>query len=122
VYRILIVDDEQLVCNILTKILEKDGHQVVGVERGNTALETFRKNPFDLVITDLMLPDRGGLDVVWELHRDFPETRFIVTSGSGHLLEEDFITKAKDVGADEVLLKPFRPTQLIEKVHSILCQ
>ena len=118
--RILVIDDEKMVCEIVMKILERGGYQVTGVDKAGVGLEMFREHPFNVVITDLTLPDGDGLEIIQELSAEFPDTRYIAMSGSGQLLQDGFLTKARDMGVNQVLHKPFTAIDLLDTVSGLV--
>lgn len=118
--RILVIDDERAVLDVLQKILERGGHKAECVDRAAEGMRMFREEPFDLVITDIFLPDMDGLEVVQYLHADFPEVPIIAMSGGGQLLREDFLPMAHKIGAAAVMRKPFNAVALLESVSEVL--
>ena len=78
--RLLIIDDERLARLTLRKILERAGHEVMEASTGNEGLAMFRAKPCDLVITDIIMPDKEGIETIIELKRDFPGVRVIAIS------------------------------------------
>ena len=118
--RILVIDDERMVCDTLALILKRGGHEAFCVERATTGMRVFREDPFDLVITDIFLPDMDGLEVVRSLHSEFPSTPIIAMSGGGQVLQEDFLPAARSMGATQVLHKPFNATDLLGMVSEVL--
>lgn len=105
--RILIVDDEVLVRSTLRRILERDGHEVVEAENGESGLESFRSQPSDLVIVDLFMPVMDGLEMLNELRQEFPGTRVIAISGSVYERRPRFLEIAGRIGSVRTLAKPF---------------
>ena len=118
--RILIVDDEELVRYTMREILEEFGHVVVEAENGNECLTLQKQSPFDLVITDIIMPEKEGLETITELKREFPDLKVIAFSGGGRTRHHDYLEKAKERGADEVLDKPFTETKILELVDGLL--
>ena len=117
--RILVIDDEKMVCDTLAMILQRGGHEAHCVERATLGMRVFRKDPFDMVITDIFLPDMDGLEVVRQLHSEFPDTPIIAMSGGGQVLQEDFLPAARRMGAAQVLHKPFNATDLLGMVSEV---
>jgi CheY-like chemotaxis protein len=111
---ILVVDDEADVRFILRRIFERDGHEVVEAGHGAAALEHVLRSPPDLVVTDIMMPVMGGVELIRRLRID-PATRdipILAVSGDGHLA----------VNADAVLLKPFHADNVVVAVHALLAR
>ena len=80
--RILLIDDEELVRYTLQNILEEAGYDVETAENGRKGLEKFRANPYDLVISDLVMPERGGLQTIIDMIRDDPSVKIVAISSA----------------------------------------
>ena len=102
--RALVVDDEDSVLAVLVEILRGMGHQVTGAAGGPAALELLRGEPYDVVFTDLGMPDVNGWDVAAVTKSRRPECAVVLVSGWGFQLEED---AAASRGVDRVMAKPF---------------
>jgi len=118
--RLLIIDDERLARLTLRKILERAGHEVMEASTGNEGLAMFRAKPCDLVITDIIMPDKEGIETIIELKRDFPGVRVIAISGGGRTRNLDFLKLASRYGAEQVLAKPFSQEDLVGAVNEVL--
>ncbi len=114
--RILVVDDEPMVCEVVAGYLEHDGHAVTVVTDGEAALACLEREPFDLIVLDLMLPAVDGLSVLREVRRT-NDTPVIVLTARG---EEGDRVLGFDLGADDYVVKPFSPRELAGRVASIL--
>jgi two-component system response regulator (stage 0 sporulation protein F) len=102
---ILIVDDEDSVRHLLRSILEEDGHEVREAANGQEGLNLYRQSPADLVITDILMPARDGMDITLELTREFLDAKVIAMTGATG--DRNFLSVAKRFGAREILQKPF---------------
>ncbi len=118
--RILIIDDNAEVLDTYCKILESAGYEVVVVTNGNEGIRTFKEEPLDLVITDIVMPEKGGLETIMELRRDFPGVRIIAISGGDFLEPKDYLEMAKQFGAMRTLTKPIEKKELLETVQECL--
>lgn len=118
--RILVVDDEDLVRTTLRQMLEKDGHEVLEAVNGNEALEVFGKQKADLVITDIVMPEKEGIETIVELRKLEPDLKIVAISGGGRTENFDFLDLAKKFGADNVLAKPFKMDEIRNVVGEIL--
>lgn len=114
--RILVVDDEQAVGEILRLYLEREGFAVTVVHDGETALEAVRRHPFDLVLLDLMLPKKDGWTVCREI-RSFSSIPIIMLTARGE--EVDRIL-GLELGADDYVPKPFSPREVVARVKAVL--
>lgn len=114
---ILIVEDEPDLAFLLRRNLEAEGFTITHAADGELAIQTISRTAFDLIILDLMLPKRGGLDVLQETRRVRPELPVIVlTARSG---VQDRVRGLK-LGADDYVTKPFDMTELIARVQAVL--
>lgn len=118
--RILIIDDEESNRFTLREILEFVGHSVAEAPNGNEGLALQKSTPCDLIITDIIMPEKGGIETIRELRRNDPNLKIIAISGSGPTREGDILKRAKQVGADMVLSKPFGEAELLEVVNACL--
>jgi DNA-binding response OmpR family regulator len=109
--KILVVDDEVTVCNSIQKILTKRGYSVDNSLNANDALSKIKNNKFDLVITDLMMPDTDGMELLQIIKEHYPELEVIVITGYASI---DTAVKATKLGASDYLPKPFTPEELTE--------
>ena len=114
--RVLVVDDEPLLRNLLSQLLQLEGYDVLEAENGQIALELVANEKPDLVLLDVMLPARSGLDVLGELRRtnDIP-----VILVSGLAAESDRVAGLK-TGADDYVTKPFSAAELSARIESVL--
>ena len=118
--RILVVDDEELARFTIRDILETAGHEVAEAENGKEAIESQTAGPFDLIITDIIMPEKEGVETIIELKRDYPDLKIIAISGGGRTKNLDFLQLADEFGADKILAKPFSEDELLERVNDCL--
>ena len=116
--KILIVEDDELIIKILKFILNKEGYQLSVVMDGLSAVEQIHSINPDMVITDLMLPYKSGLEVIRFVKENFEKTPIIVLSSLGE--EEHSVSEAFKLGADDFIAKPFNPNELILRVKRLL--
>jgi len=116
--RILVVDDEELARFTLRDILESAGHKVEEADNGKEAIAIQNGNPFDLIITDIIMPEKEGIETIAELKRDYPDIKIIAISGGGRTKNLDFLTLAGEFGANMVLAKPFTEDALMKCVNA----
>jgi two-component system response regulator (stage 0 sporulation protein F) len=112
---ILVIDDEEPVRVLLRFALEGAGYEVTEAANGRIGLELYRQRPTDLVITDILMPELNGLDMLLELTRDFLHAKVIAISGAGG--EQNFFDVAKLLGARQTFEKPFSMPQLLDAVR-----
>lgn len=114
--RVLVVDDEPMVREVVGSYLEHDGHTVVATGDGAAALHELAHEPFDLVVLDLMLPTVDGISVLREV-RATSEVPIIVLTARG---DEDERVHGLQLGADDYVVKPFSPRELAARVATVL--
>ncbi len=117
--RILIIDDDEPLLMTLEQVLLAIGHAVVTAGDGLQAAKLFRAEPFELILTDLVMPNREGLETIIELHREFPDVGVIAMSG-GVTLSKTYLAMAARLGAHRTLSKPFTPGQLTQAIDEAL--
>jgi DNA-binding response OmpR family regulator len=118
--RILLIDDDTLICRVMTKTLARAGHEVIEANDGQEGLKLFRTHRPVLVITDILMPKQEGITTILELRREAPTVTIIAISGGGQGYGMDYLDFARKLGADAVLPKPFRPAELTDVVNNLL--
>ncbi len=116
--KVLIVEDDSLVVNIVSYLLEKEGFNVVVAKDGNEGAEALESEKPDLILMDIILPYKSGLEVTSLAKQKLPNTPIIVISSLG--LIDQTIKEAMDLGVSAVVSKPFSPDDLINKIKSVL--
>jgi DNA-binding response OmpR family regulator len=118
--RILLVDDDEPLRKMLCLILVKMGHQVLEARDGNEALHLCQAEPPELVLTDLIMPEKEGLETIGELRRLHPEVKIIAMSGGGRGDLVDYLKVAKQMGAARALNKPFSYEALAAAIAEVM--
>jgi CheY-like chemotaxis protein len=118
---ILVIDDDPMVRHVLSKVLRRGGYQVHLASDGAEGLREFANLLPDLVITDMVMPVKGGLDTIKLLRASSPEAKIVAISGGNRLANKDFLDDAIELGAAAILAKPFEPEELLAKVAHCLC-
>ena len=119
--RILVIEDDAQERDILRRLLERMGHVVAVAENGTQGLQLYFNEPFDLVITDIVMPEREGLETIREMRRHDEGARILAISGGGdHLDAGNLLRTAAFLGARRILTKPFRRTELELAVNDVL--
>src|SRR6266849_6582676 len=117
---ILIIDDEEPIRALLRFALEAAGYEVTEAANGRQGLDLYRQRPTDLVITDMLMPELNGLDLLLDLTREFLDAKVIAISGVGE--ENNLLDVAKLLGACQTFQKPFSVPQLLDAVRYELAQ
>jgi FixJ family two-component response regulator len=110
---ILVIDDEQIVHESVQRILEDEGYRVEGALRVDQALDMLADRTYDLVLTDLMMPDRNGMEVIEAVSRDHPETGVVMFTGFATV---ESAVQSMKLGALDYLPKPFTPEELLNVI------
>lgn len=118
--RILLIDDDDTVRLSMRLALEDADHIIDEAANGAAGLERLREQAADLVITDIFMPEKEGLETIDEIKRDYPHTKIIAISGGGRMDPQDYLEVARRLGADHSLFKPFDIGLLVETVEEAL--
>jgi DNA-binding response OmpR family regulator len=113
---VLVIDDDIRVRELIADTLGGEGYTVTQAIDGVEGMAKFRAEPFDLIITDLYMPEKEGLETIVELRREFPHLKILAISGA----HTEQLRIAKLLGADRTLSKPFDIADLIEAVNGLL--
>ena len=114
--RILIIDDDVQVLDMLGQTFEQEGYEVIIAANGKEGIRLYREDPADLIITDLIMPEKEGIETIRELKRDFPDVKIIAISGGGRLDPEGYLHTAKMLGANRTFTKPVKREELLKAV------
>lgn len=118
--RILVVDDERMVRLALRSILEPEGYHVLEAADGEIALRLYRKEEIDVVIIDVLMPERDGLETILQMRHLSPDAKIIAVSGGGQYGLLELLDVAKGLGARIALSKPFEKQELLAAVQELL--
>jgi DNA-binding response OmpR family regulator len=118
--KILVVDDDSTVRELLRVVLEREGYHVTTAADGKEAIRLFRQKPADLIITDIIMPEQEGLKTIYDLRRDHPSVPVIAISGGGQYGLGDYLEAATAFGADRTFAKPFDRSELLDAVRGLL--
>jgi DNA-binding response OmpR family regulator len=118
--KILVIDDEPSILLMIKKMLEKEGYTVDLALNGRDGMELFELIKHDLVITDIIMPEKEGLETILELRKKYPALKIIAISGGGRIRPEGYLPGAKLLGADIVFQKPLAQKEFKEAVSMLL--
>src|SRR3954469_13122419 len=118
--RILVVDDNEDLRNMLRLFLEAEGFEVTVAPDGQRALAALLSQPADVVVTDLFMPDKDGIETILELKKRFPQAKIVAMSGWTSTEGSDYLRVAREIGAVKTLKKPFDPEELSKVVRNLL--
>lgn len=117
---ILVIDDDDALRATVRKVLERSGHEVRDASDGDRGLTIFREEDVDLVITDIIMPEKEGIETIQELREADPDLPILAISGGGRAHPSEPLTDARLLGADETLAKPFDVDDLRTTVERLL--
>ena len=128
--RIIVIDDEKDVREVLKEVLERAGFDVEIAANGDDGLELLRNKGADVVITDIIMPGKNGVETVHDIRKNFPKTRVIVISGGGNVAPMEYepsaiktsayLASAAAEGADVTLTKPFDRREILDAVNQLI--
>lgn len=118
--RILLIEDNALARYTMREILEEANFEVEEAESGEEGVAMQRARSFDLVVTDIIMPRKDGLETIRELKEAYPDLPVIAVSGGGRTRDTDILDIAQKTGADRILHKPFTNDELVDIVSALL--
>ena len=117
---ILVIDDEEQMRTALCSLLEGSGYEVISAPNGKEGLRLYHERSIDLIITDLIMPEKEGIETIIEMRQDFPDVKIIAISGGGRSDPEDLLSLAKILGAQRTIAKPFKKEDLLNAIRDLL--
>ena len=118
--RILVIEDDDQIRALLRQILKREGHDVLEAPEGKKGLKIFMENKPDLVITDMIMPGKDGVETIRELRRGNPDVRIIAVSGGGLISSDFYLDLARRMGAVLAVNKPFTRMEILDAVNRLL--
>ena len=116
--KILVIDDEEDICVMTKLLLERAGHEVLCASDGFVATRMLDEQMFDVIITDILMPNRDGLEVMADVRRKHPAVRIIASSGGGRVSSDSYLQIARKSGAHALLPKPFTMGELHASIEA----
>lgn len=118
--RLLVVDDHKEFLDAFVEALQAGGHEVISAGDGKAALRLFQTEEPDLLITDILMPEKDGLEVILEMRRERPDIRIIAVSSGGRIGAKYVLQAAEALGADRVFTKPLEFKDVLAAVDELL--
>ncbi len=118
--KILIIEDDAAMRETLKEMLERKNYEVITAENGDLGCKIFRKTPTDLIITDIIMPVKGGIHAIVDLQQEFHYLKIIAISGGGTGAAEDSLKIAKALSVNHTLSKPFSNEALLRAVRDLI--
>jgi CheY-like chemotaxis protein len=118
--KILIIDDDDGFREMLHEMLEREGFIIFSAPDGAEGIKIYMKENPELVITDIIMPEKEGLETILELKKNAPELKIIAISGGGRSQPGDYLRIAKYFGAIKTLAKPFSKIEILEAISEVM--
>jgi len=118
--RILLIDDDEFFRDFVQQLLTRAGYEVLPAANGREGLKLFGQSPVDLVLTDLIMPEKEGLETIMAMRRQQPEARIIAISGGNRVNADTCLDMAAKLGARRTLQKPIDSDELLRAVQETL--
>lgn len=120
--QVLLIDDDDLARFAICEVLKRAGHSVTQAKNGKVGLSAQTATDFDIIITDIIMPEVEGIEVIVKLKEQSPKIPVIAISGGGRISKVDYLEIASSLGADGTLAKPFSEDELNEKISECLVE
>ncbi|MBI5247907.1 MAG: response regulator [Desulfomonile tiedjei] len=118
---ILIIDDNPDIRELYGRVLRHAGYTVIEAPDGKVGTKLYRDNPSDLIVTDIVMPEKEGIETIRELRRDYPDAKIIAISGGGQAMASSTcLLLAERLGAQRTFMKPVKIADLIQAVRELV--
>ena len=118
--KILIIEDDKRLRVALAENLQNYGFEVSEAENGLDGINKHKERVADLIVMDIIMPEKEGIETIREIKRDYPSVKIIAISGGGVLGPDHYLNVALAIGADKAIKKPFRTEKLVETINELL--
>jgi CheY-like chemotaxis protein len=116
---VLVIEDDQEVREYLVAVLSRAGHTVSAACNGRDGVARFQEQPTEVVITDIIMPEKDGIETILDLRREHPQLKVIAISGGGRSTPENYLHSARLLGADRAIRKPFKNEEILSAVSEL---
>lgn len=117
---LLVIDDDEHIRNTFCVIFQNQGHYCLTAKNGKDALRLMSEHHIDLVLTDILMPEKDGLETIMEIRRSYSRVKIIAISGGGIVFAEKYLKMASVLGADRICEKPVPISRLISMVNELI--
>lgn len=118
--RILIIEDDNEVREYLESVLTRAGYDVIAASNGKEGVAMFGEQPADLVVTDIIMPEKDGIETIMDLRRANSSLKVIAISGGGRAEPENYLHSARLLGANRTMKKPFTNQEMLDAIKELL--
>ncbi len=119
---VLVIEDDREVREYLVEVLSRAGHQVRAAANGRDGVAMLHELPAEVVITDIIMPEKDGIETILDLRREHPRLKVIAISGGGRSTPENYLHSARLLGADRAFRKPFRNEEILAAVAELAAE
>ncbi|MBN2655704.1 MAG: response regulator [Spirochaetales bacterium] len=119
---ILVIDDDEHIRELINIMLEGEGHTVVQAEDGMVGLKKLEEETFDLIITDIIMPNQEGIETIVQIKGKTPGIKILAISGGGRIGSTNYLTLAENFGVDRTMSKPFYHKDFVDCIRELLEQ
>ncbi len=119
---ILIIDDDDAMRSVINRTLSRSGYSTLEASNGKEGMQRIAQSSVDLVITDIIMPEMEGIDLIGKLIKMNPRPKIVAISGGGRVSENYYLELAQKFGADKILPKPFEIAELVATVEALLAE
>ena len=119
-YSVLIIEDDEFVKNMLKQTFKRAGYDVATASNGRIGIQLYQSKPFDVVITDLIMPEMEGIEIMMRLRKLDPGVKVIAISGGGRNRPDEYLHLAAKLGALNTFKKPVDRTALLFAAHALV--
>ncbi len=116
---IILIENDYAIRQSLTEILQIQGHNVLAMSNAENLLNEIQEYNPHILITNIIMPEKDGIEVIMEMKKIHPNTRIIAVSGGGRIDSESYLNAARVLGADATLKKPFTHDQLFDIINNL---
>jgi CheY-like chemotaxis protein len=118
--RLLIVDDEPSIRRIIQLMLKNSGHELFTASNGREAMQILNKEPIDLILLDVVMPEQGGLETIMQIRNGYPDVKLIIISGKVPVDNDAFRNLIEQYGVARVFDKPFEKEDIMQAIDELL--
>ena len=118
--KVVVIDDDAQIRRVIELKLRTQGYEVITAASGKEGLNLIKSKQPDVVITDIIMPEKDGIEVITEVLRDFPNVKIIAMSGGGRVGPEEYLNWTKTLGVQHTFIKPFTCNEILEAVNELV--
>lgn len=118
--KILVIDDDTIMRGTLVDILSSQNYNVMEASNGVEAIKKISKEHFDMIVTDILMPEMDGIELILEIKEKYPNMPIMAISGGGFISAENYLKAAMELGANSMVVKPFDIDNFIKKVKELI--